>query len=78
VLYRKPSQNVIARSEGPWQSLAQNEEKPSLYLRLLRGVYPEQSEGLAMTVSGLMFSTKQIESGCAFLQKQCYTNYGQK
>ena len=37
-------------------------KNPSPHLRLLRGVYPEQSEGLAMTTSGLTFSTEQVRS----------------
>ncbi len=35
--------------KGRGNLLCDGQKKPSLSLRLLRGVYPEQSEGLAMT-----------------------------
>jgi len=45
--------------KGRGNLLCDGRKKPSLCLRLLRGVYPEQSEGLAM-ICGFLYRALSI------------------
>jgi len=56
------SKKTVACIEQPKVGISLLKKKAPLkdprLVGLLRGVYPEQSEGLAMTISGLIFSTE--------------------